>query len=80
MTGPRFEVFQFNPNGVVQLESCGSLQAVEQSAPRLLLKTVASCASWIEILGGDRFLRARGTPKGKPLGDVPKYGDGRDVS
>jgi hypothetical protein len=39
MTGPRFDVFQFNPNGsVVQLESCGSLQAVEQSASRLLLE------------------------------------------
>ena len=64
MTGPRFEVFQFNPNGVVQLESCGSLQAVEQSAPRLLLKTVASCASWIETLGRS-FSSGERNSKGK---------------
>ena len=39
MTGPRFDVFQFNPTGsVLQLESCGSLHAVEQSASLLLLE------------------------------------------
>jgi hypothetical protein len=39
MTGPRFDVFQFNPNGsVLQLESCGSLHAVKQGASHLPLE------------------------------------------
>jgi hypothetical protein len=65
MTGPRFDVFQFNPNGVWcnwnRVAVCRPWSKVHRVS---LLKTVASCASWIEILGRS-FSAGERNSKGK---------------
>jgi hypothetical protein len=67
MTGPRFDVFQFNPNGsVLQLESCGSLQAVKQGASLLPLEDCCKLCVLDRITGEITFYGRDELQNGNP--------------